>query len=131
MHKKRRFFQAGFASASSSVTAAPETHAAAKPKTPGETKVVAFMGGDYGHNSVTLEMHIRQLFASRKDWWILFVRASRFFTPELISDADLLITSRHSRPDDIDWSPEGIVDSMKTGELLWTDENADAISLIM
>ncbi|MBT4484191.1 MAG: hypothetical protein HOC71_11015 [Candidatus Latescibacteria bacterium] len=91
------------------------------------TKVVAFMGGDYGHNSVTLEMHIRQLFASRKDWRILFVRASRFFTPKLISDADLLITSRHSRPDDIDWSPEGIVDSMRTGELLWTDENADAI----
>ncbi len=96
-------------------------------KRPGETKVVAFMGGDYGHNPISLEMHVRRLFAPKKDWRIIFVRASRFFTPDLIADADLLITSRHSRPDDIGWREDGLVDSMETGELFWSDTNANAI----
>ena len=85
------------------------------------------MGGDYGHNRIPLEMHIRTVFASEKSWRILFVRASNFFTPELISDADLLITSRHSRPDDIGWRESGIVDTIEKGALLWTDINAAAI----
>lgn len=104
-----------------------ESFAALKPKAPGETKVVAIMGGDYGHNSIPLEMHVREIFSSKKNWRILFVRASEFFTPDLISDADLLITSRHSRPDDIGWRTDGIVESMEKGALLWTDTNANAI----
>jgi len=85
------------------------------------------MGGDRGHNALPLEYHIRTMFSSKQDWRILFVQANRFFTPELIADADLLITSRHSRADDIDWRPEGIVDTMETGAQLWTDENVAAI----
>ena len=85
------------------------------------------MGGDYGHNRVPYEIHVREIFSSNNNWRILFVQASRFFTPELISDADLLITSRHSRPDDIDWRAEEVVDSMSTGKLLWSDENVQAI----
>ena len=117
----------GLAAGAASTVVVPEVSAAVRPKAPGETKIVAIMGGDYGHNSIPLEMHIRGMFSTKKNWRILFVRASRFFTPELISDAELLITSRHSRPDDIDWREEGIVDTMSKGAMLWTDENADAI----
>jgi len=99
----------------------------ARPKRPGETKVVAFMGGDRGHNAIPLEYHMRNIFASDKDWRIIFVLSIRFFTPELIADADLLITSRHSRPDDIDWRTDGLAEEMSVGAHLWTPENADAI----
>lgn len=100
---------------------------AIRPKQDGETKVVAFMGGDYGHNRITYEMRIRELFSPKKDWRIIFVQGSGFFTPELISDADLLILSRHSRPDDIAFRPDGLVEEARTGPLLWRDENIRAI----
>jgi type 1 glutamine amidotransferase len=106
---------------------ASDANAAIKPKAPGEKKIVAYMGGDYGHNSIPLEMHIREIFETKPDWRIIFVRASEFFTPELISDADLLIVSRHSRPDDIAWRAEGLVDSMEKGGQFWNDENVSAI----
>ncbi len=125
--RKRKVFKTGIASLAASAGIQSEASAAVRPKAPGETRIVAFMGGDYGHNSIPYEMHVRSIFASKKDWRILFVTASRFFTPELLGDTDLLITSRHSRPDDIGWRPEGIVDSMETGELLWNDENVQAI----
>ncbi len=114
---------AGFAGALSPVNPS----AAVLPKKPGEVKIVAFMGGDYGHNAVPLEMHIREIFETKQNWRIIFVRASGFFTPELIADADLLITSRHSRPDDIAWRAEGLVDSIETGGQFWNDDNVQAI----
>ena len=114
---------AGFAGAYSPVN----TAAAVLPKKPGEVKIVAFMGGDYGHNAIPLEMHIRGIFSKKRDWRILFVQASDFFSPELISDTDLLIISRHSRHDDIGWRTEGIVEKMEKGALLWTERNVDAI----
>ena len=98
-----------------------------RPKKDGETKVVAFMGGDYGHNRVTYEMRIRSLFESRTDWRIIFVQGSEFFTPGLIADADLLILSRHFRPDDIAFRPEGLVEEAATGAHLWREENVRAI----
>lgn len=108
-------------------TPQPVTSGMPFPKRGEETKVVAFMGGDYGHNRITYEMHIRELFEPAESWRILFVRSSRFFTPELIADADLLILSRHSRPDDIGWTTDGITDSIPPGDQLWTDENVAAI----
>jgi len=50
----------GLAASVASTVAAPDVSAAVRPKAPGETKIVAIMGGDYGHNSIPLEMHIRQ-----------------------------------------------------------------------
>ena len=128
-NKKRRksVFISGSGALAAVATVKPKAGAALKPKAPGETKVVAIMGGDYGHNSIPLEMHVREIFSSKKDWRVLFVQAARFFTPELINDADLLITSRHSRPDDIGWRSEGIVDTMEKGSQLWTEENVKAI----
>jgi len=111
----------------SQVSAAETAGGVVMPKSPGETKVVAIMGGDYGHNPIFPELFVRGLFGSLPSWRIIFVQASRFFTPGLIADADLLITSRHMRPDDIDFRPDGLVDSAGKGALLWTDENAAAI----
>ncbi len=102
-------------------------HDPARPKRPGETKIVAFMGGDRGHNAIPLEFHMRGIFAGKPDFRMIFVQASRFFSPALISDADLLITSRHSRPDDIDWREDGLAEEMKSGAMFWTDGNVQAI----
>jgi len=127
-HGNRGLFKAGvisFAAAAGSVTA--EAEAALQPKAPGETKIVAVMGGDYGHNHVPLEIHIRGIFASKKDWRIIFVRASRFFTPELLSDTDLLITSRSHRPDGLAFSSDGLVDILEKGDVFWTEEHVEAI----
>ncbi len=44
--RKRKIFRAGFASALSAAGAS-EAFAATKPKAPGETKIVAIMGGGY------------------------------------------------------------------------------------
>lgn len=112
--------------AAATVASAAET-ASPWAKRPGETKVVAMMGGDCEHNRTFPEMHIRGLFAPKKDWRILFVQSSEFFSPELISDADLLIVSRNGRPDDIRWRPGGIADTLEKGSPFWTDGNAGAI----
>lgn len=100
---------------------------AVKPKAPGETKIVAVMG-DYWHNGMTQEISIRKIFSSNKDWRVIFVRAGRFLTPELLSDADLLITARYDGPDSMPWSPEGLVDNVDgEPDQLWTDDNVKAI----
>ncbi len=113
--------------AGASATASADGAEITLPKKDGETKVVAFMGGDYGHNRITYEMRIRDLFSSKKNWRIIFVQGSEFFTPGLIADADLLILSRHSRPDDIAFRPDGLVEKAHTGPLLWREENVRAI----
>jgi len=121
-----RMVGAGSAGAASAFAGTPAAEAALEPKRPGETKVVAVMG-DYWHNGVAQELEVRKLFSPKKDWRVVFVRASRFFTPELLADTDLLITARYNGRDSIGWSPEGLVDTLKEGDLLWTDENVGAI----
>jgi len=125
--RRRRPTTLSSALAFAGAAATDEASAAVRPKSPGETKIVAIMGGDRGHNAVPLEYHVRSIFAPKKDWRLIFVLSSRFFTPGLIEDADLLITSRHSRPDDIDWRTDGLAETMETGALLWSDENVKAI----
>ena len=95
-------------------------------KKPGETKVVAVMG-DYWHHPFAQEIHVRGIFSSLPDWRIMFVRASRFLTPELISDADLLIAARYGGRDAIGWSTEGIVDKTIQGDNVWNDEIVAAL----
>ena len=122
---RRTVLKAGFAA----VTAAaviPEAQAELKPKAPGETKVVAVMG-DYWHNPISQEVQLRDIFSPNTEWRILFVQSNRFFTPDLISDADLLVLSRSSAPEHIDWRPDGLADSAQKGDILWTDENVAAV----
>ena len=65
--RKRSVFKTGIVSLAASTPVNPEANAAVRPKASGETKVVAFMGGDYGHNSIPYEMHVRSIFASKED----------------------------------------------------------------
>ena len=84
---RRKILKTGVASLATAAVSVHGVHAALKPKAPGETKVVAVMG-DYWHNPLSQETHVRTIFSSKKDWRIIFVRASRYFTPELLSDTE-------------------------------------------
>lgn len=123
--RRRTFLQAGAATITAAVVQGT-AHAALKPKQPGETKIVCVMG-DYHHNPMTAETHMRRIFGSKKDWRIIFVKASRYFTPELISDADLLVTSRYGGRDSIGFSNDPLIDKMVQGDMFWTQENVTAI----
>ncbi|MBN1291971.1 MAG: ThuA domain-containing protein [Candidatus Latescibacteria bacterium] len=125
--KKETMTMAGKAASVAAVTAASETQADIKPKTPGETKIVAVLG-DYYHNPISQEVQIRNIFFPEKSWRIISVRSNRFFTPELIKDAELLITSRSSLPEHIDWNPQGLADSIDKGIILWSDENIETVT---
>ncbi len=87
-------------------------------------KLVALMG-DYWHNPVALETHIRQIFSGVAD--IYFCQASRFLTPELIGEADLLVTERWEGADSEGWNPNGVVESRPEPDKFMTDEQEEAI----
>ena len=120
---------AGLSSSVATAGAVGVAHAAIRPKASGETKVVAVLGTTDWNNGLGHEIWIRNIFASKKDWRIICVRANKLFTPPLISDADLLITCRAGGADPIDLFTEdgGIADSVVQGATLWTDTNVKAI----
>ncbi|MFC1692277.1 ThuA domain-containing protein [Candidatus Latescibacterota bacterium] len=125
--RRRRFINTGIASLAAAVAGTPEAESAPRPKAPGETRIVAMMAHDNLHNGVSQEVSIRNVFKSKNDWRIIFVRGSKFFTPDLISDADLLITARTGIADPIDLYPDAVSDTAEPGARLWTDENVKAI----
>jgi hypothetical protein len=104
----------------------PEPVFAVRKKQPGETKVVAVMG-DYWHPGVSQETHVRGIFAPNTDWKIYFVMASRYLTPELLSDADLFISARYGGTDSLGWSPDPVVVDRPRPDRIWTDEHVDAV----
>ncbi len=123
---RRTVLKTGVASAAAASVGVREAGAFVKPKQPGETKVVAIMG-DYWHPAVSQELHVRSIFSTKKDWKLYFVQRSNAFTPELIGDADLLITARYGGSDSIGWSDEPIVESRPRGDAYMTDEQEAAI----
>ena len=128
-HKKtsrRTALKTGLASITAAAAAVPEAQAAIRPKAPGETKIVAVMG-DYWHPAVSQEQHVRGIFSSKKDYKIYFVQASRYLTPELISDADLFISARYGGRDSLGWTDEPIVVDRPQGDTIWTDEQTQAV----
>ena len=116
---------ASFAAAAST----PEVGAAIKPKASGETKVVAVFGITDKYNGIGHEVCVRQIFESKKDWRFIFVRANKMFTPQFISDADLLMICRDNSPDTVDLSGEDglLADTMLKGSIFYTDANVRAI----
>ncbi len=96
-------------------------------KTPGVTKVVALMALDTNHNGIAYETAFRAIFASKKDWRLIFVRASKAFTPDLIADADLFMAARTGIEDPIDLFPDPVSDTGGPGEPFWTDANTAAV----
>ncbi|MFC1528883.1 ThuA domain-containing protein [Candidatus Latescibacterota bacterium] len=127
--RRRGLIRTGLPSLATSTTVTPDTNAAIRPKTSGETKVVALFGTTDSNNGLGHELCIRKIFESKKGWRLIFVRANKFFTPQLISDADLLITCRDGSADPIDLftAESGVAESVVQGSALWTDENVAAI----
>jgi len=126
---RRGVLRAGLPFTAAATAAVPVANAALRPKAPGETKVVAIFGTTDRHNGIGHEVHVRHIFESKKDWRLIFVRANRMFSPQLISDADLLLVCRDGSPDPIDLTAEDgfLSDTMVQGAALWTDENVNAI----
>ena len=90
---RRTALKAGIASLAAVTILTPDTtHAALKPKAPGETKVV-YLGGDQLHNGIGQRQELQGVF-SGTDWRLLFATDARQITPELLSDADLLMITR-------------------------------------
>ena len=84
-------------------------------KEPGETKIVAVMG-DYWHPEIAQETHVRGIFSRNKDWKVYFVMASRYLTPELLSDADLFISARYGGGDSLGWTPDPVIVERPRGD---------------
>jgi hypothetical protein len=117
----------GLAAAAATISASRASDAALPaPKAPGETKIVVMMGHDGMHNDVSYEGAVRSIFAPRKDWRIWAARTNRVINPDLIADADLIITQRFGDP--YEWSPEGLADSAgKERFTLYNDVMAPAM----
>jgi len=123
---RRKMLKAGLVTAATAAVSPRGVHAGIAPKKPGETKVVAIMGHDVMHNGVAYEVYIRHIFRTKKNWRLIFCRSNKYFTPELIKDADLLMTSLFGGPctDHI----EGIADRMEEPRKpLWNDELVDTV----
>ena len=123
---RRSVFKTGIAAAATATIASPKAYAAQFAKRPGETKVVCVMG-DYWHPAVAQETHVRQIFSSENSYKVYFVLASRYLTPELLSDADLFISARYGGSDSLGWTPEPVVVERPRADRIWTDEQCDAI----
>ncbi len=91
----------------------------------GTTKVVALMG-DYWHNPVALERDTRQIFKS-SGWEVTFCQASRFLTPDVIDQADVLFLLRYGGPDSLGWTAEGRVTERNPGDPYMTPEMENAV----
>ena len=122
---RRNILKTGLASIATATVAIPKANASIKPKAPGETKVVAILGHDAMHNGVAYEVYIRSILRPKKDWRLIFCRSNKYFTPELISDADLLMTQLFGGPY-VDYI-EGIADKIEIREPLWNDELVEAV----
>lgn len=107
---------------------AAETTSLIRPKALGETKIVAVFARDINHNGIAQEHYVRNIFKSKPSTWrMIFVRVNRYFTPELISDADLVIVHHGRSGDTFDIENEPIAEKIEAGARIWTDENAQAV----
>jgi len=103
--------------------------AAIQSRASGETKIVALFGTTERYNGIGQEIQVREIFQSKKDWRLIFVRGNTLFSPDLIRDAGLLMIDRGAGADPIDFFGEGggISDTIRPGGTLWTDVNVQAI----
>jgi type 1 glutamine amidotransferase len=91
-------------------------------------KIVLVASTDRRHNGLAHELAIRELFRTKTGWRIQAVRGNRFFTPEIIKDADLLVTACGPEPDIMDLTDApGIKERVTPGGPLWTGKTVRAI----
>ncbi|MHB9030394.1 MAG: hypothetical protein ACYC9O_16635, partial [Candidatus Latescibacterota bacterium] len=85
-------------------------------------EIVLITSTDRRHNGLAHELAIREVFRTKSDWRIQAVRGNRFFSPELISDAGLLIMACGPEPDAMDLADaSGIKEQVTFGVSLWTE----------
>ncbi len=125
---RRTILKTGMMSVAAGTAFVPSAHAympdQVKPKAAGETKVV-YLGGDQIHNGIEQEGAMRHM-AGRAGWRIIFSRDARYITPELISDADLLIITRWGGGI-AGWVQGPLFEEKRTSDNYMTDELEDAI----
>ena len=122
---RRTMIKSGIASfASVSIIAPKKSHAAVRPKAKGETKIV-YLGGDQLHNGMGQRQSIRGVF-SKTGWRLMFTTDARYVTPELISDADLLMITRWGGAIE-GWCPDPIQEGAMPNDGYMSDELEDAI----
>ena len=97
------------------------------PRSSGTKKIVAMVAHDFYHNGVAQELSIRGILKGREDWDIIFARASALVTPDLLKDADLLITARTGIRDPIDLTTNPLAAEAVPGDILWRDDVVQAI----
>ncbi len=125
---RRGILQSGIACAASAVLGNTPAHATnMRPKGQFETKKVIYLGGDMWHNGYGQEYDLRATF-ERTDWSIIYSQDARFVTPELISDADLVIITRWGAPIPAGWSPNPLVESRPQSDGYPSDEFIDALT---
>lgn len=88
-------------------------------KQPGETKVV-YLGGDQLHNPIGQRQTIRSII-DEAGWRFMSTTDARYVTPELISDADLLIITRWDGGIE-GWSPDPIQEGAVSPDGYLSDE---------
>lgn len=121
---RRQAIKAGFASIASTSIMVKQSHAAVRPRATGETKVV-YLGGDQLHNGLGQVQSLRGVFQPAK-WRFIWTSDARYVTPELISDADLLIITRWGGSIE-GWSPEPVLEEPGVQDGYMSDELENAI----
>ena len=87
---------------------------------------VLFLGGDYSHCAVPMEIHWREVLQST-NWQLLFAQSSQFVTPDLLRDIDLFVLIRGEGPDFLGWSPDPLVEMRPMPAPFMTDAQEEAI----
>ena len=122
---RRTMIKSGITAIASSVILDSHTsYAAVRPKATGETKIV-YLGGDQLHNGMGQRQELRSVF-SETGWRILFVTDARYVTPELISDADLLMITRWGGAIE-GWCDEPVQEGTVSDDGYMSDELEEAI----
>ncbi len=121
--KRRALLKTGLAAAAA--CALPGVLKAAKPAPQNETRVL-FLGGDYYHSGIVMELHWREVLAGT-GWRLRFAQSSRFITPAVLRNTDLFVLIRGEGPDSLGWSPEGIVEERPLPAPFMTGEQEQAI----
>ena len=122
---RRNVIKTGLASVTAAAVSFQESQAAVRPKAKGETKVV-YIGGDGLHSGFTQEGALRGVYRNT-GWRLLFTRDCNYVTPELISDADLLIATRWGGGGGEGWLPEPIIEGNRPGDNFMTKELEEAV----
>lgn len=120
---RRTFLKTGLSAAATGALASPK--AIASFLSSGQTRVL-FLGGDYYHCAVPMEVHWREVLHST-NWRLLFAQSSQFVTPDLLREIDLFVLIRGEGPDILGWSPDPLIEMRPLPAPFMTDAQEEAI----